>query len=63
MAKHEFVPVRESDRSVNSGQCIRCGIIVRYVNGVLPEKVLEQDCQRWDSPSTKSNSARANKPS
>jgi hypothetical protein len=55
MAKHEFVPVRESDASVDSGQCIQYSIIVPYVNGVLPEKVLDQDCQRWDFPSNEPN--------
>jgi hypothetical protein len=52
MAKHEFVRVCETDGSVNSGQCIRCGIIVPCVDGVLSQKVLDDlDRQRWDSES------------
>lgn len=49
MAKHKFIiGVSENDVVVGS-QCARCGQIVLFENGKVPDDVNAQDCPREDS--------------
>ncbi|MGA2346353.1 MAG: hypothetical protein ABSF93_10125 [Candidatus Sulfotelmatobacter sp.] len=49
MAKHKFaVAVNEGGVTVGA-QCIRCGAIVMYQNGQIPEDLREQECKREDA--------------
>jgi hypothetical protein len=44
MAKHYFVIGLSENDVVVGTQCARCSQIVFYVNGVVPEEILQQEC-------------------
>ena len=47
MPKHKFLVGLVDDQSKLAGvQCVRCGLIVWYVDGKVPGEVLEQECQK-----------------
>jgi hypothetical protein len=44
MAKHYFVIALSENDVVVGTQCARCSQIVFYVNGVVPDEILQQEC-------------------
>jgi hypothetical protein len=49
MAKHNFLVGMFENGIVVGARCVRCGIMVLYVDGKVPDDIQAQDCTKEDA--------------
>ena len=60
MAKHNFLFVSLDERRKAVGaRCANCGLIAPYVNGKVPDYVLEKECRPEDVNQAAAQTVRA----